>query len=209
MTKEQLKTFIRIQIEDTKIKKYFLSDETLTQYIREAEREAAERAGLFKIDTNVTLIANRATYTLDGVIELTRVKVSGEARPLIKTTKRELDFMLGEWDAQAADMPTYYFQVDDAITLYPTPDANGTLLLDGTRYATYDLETPEALHESLAYWPMYRFYSIPDIETHNPENAQFFESKFSQIFGKKKNQVFMQAWRNGSPNSALMPHPFN
>jgi hypothetical protein len=209
MTLDQLKHFIRVQIEDTNSDQYQLDDADLYRYIKEAEREAAERAGIFKIDRNIALVADKATYTLCEVIDLTWVKVSGESFPLAKTTKRELDFELGPWDAQPSSTPKYYFRVDDQITLYPTPDAAGTLLLDGTRYADYDLETPEALHESLAYWPMYRFYSIPDIDTHDSARAQFFEDKFSQVFGKKKNHQFIQSWRNDSAYSSMAQSPFN
>ena len=209
MTLDQLKHFVRVQIEDTDSSKYQLEDSDLTAHIIEAEREAAERALLFKIDTNTTIVAEQASYTLNDIIYLTRLKISGETRPLIKTTKRELDFEIGAWDAQASDTPKFYFQVDDVITLYPTPVASGTLLRDGYRYADYTLETPSNLHESLAYWPMYRFYSTPDIDAHDPVRAQFFEDKFSKVFGKKKSQDFIREWRNGQPYSAMPPNPFN
>ena len=209
MTLDQLKRFVRTQVEDTDSSAYQLSDANLTAHIIEAEREAAERALLFKIDRNITIVADQADYTLDNVINLTRVKVSGETRPLVKTTKRELDFEIGAWDAQPSSTPKFYFQVDDRITLYPTPVASGTLLLDGYRYADYTLETPANLHESLGYWPMYRFYSTPDIDTHDPARAQFFEDKFSKVFGKKKSQDFIREWRNGQPYSGMPPNPFN
>lgn len=208
MTKDQLKQFIRVQIEDT-VKPYHLDDDDLNTFLKEAEREAFERAYLGRIDSNITLVANQATYNLNDVIELTRVKVSGEASPLVKTTKRELDFEIGAWDAQAASMPKYYFQQGDTITLYPKPDAVGTLLLDGFRYPYYDMETPANLHESLAYWPMYRFYSIPDSDTHDPVRAQFFEDKFTKVFGHKKSQQFISAWRDNSHISSMNPNPFN
>lgn len=208
MTKDQLKQFIRIQIEDT-VSPYQLDNDDLNIFIKEAEREAFERASLGKIDGNITLVVDKATYDLDDVIELTRVKVSGESRPLIKTTKRELDFEIDAWDAQASSMPKFYFQQGDTITLYPTPDAVGTLLLDGFRYPYYDMETPANLQEPLAYWAMYRFYSIPDKDTSDPARAQFFEDKFTKVFGHKKSQQFISAWRDNSPSSSMSHNPFN
>jgi len=210
MTKDQLKSFVRTQIEDIDSQNYQLSDTNFNIFLKEAEREAFERAKLGRINQNITLVVDQASYDLPfEIIELIRVKISGEARPLVKTTQRELDFEISSWDAQPSSTPKYYYQVNDTITLYPTPDAVGTLLLDGYRYAEYELETPENLHESLGYWIMYRLYSIPDVDTSDAGKALLFESKFSDIFGHKKKQEFIETWRNGQPYSSMMAHPFN
>jgi hypothetical protein len=187
-----------------------MSDAYLSATIVEANREAAECALFIRLDNsyNKTTVIGKASYDLDPLIIFIDVaKLSGEARPLVKTTRRELDFTIQKWEAETGT-PKYYFQQGDKITLYPLPDTVFTLLLDGSRRPEVDMEVPEQYHESLASWCLYRYFSSPDSDIANPALAQMHRAEFHKVFGHKRSAQFDTIHRAASENSPMYRHPF-
>jgi hypothetical protein len=214
MTKPELLAFIRVLVDDT-VADYSASDDTINKYIDEAEREGAERSLYLKTDSSfdINVRSGVASYDLDeSIIFVERLKIQGATKPLIKTTKRELDFQKTNWELDVATdpaYPVYYFQERNRITLYPIPSADYKLQVDASRRPLYSMETPEELHESLAYWPVYRILIAPELDIYNPKAAFDNKKLFESVFGMKRTAWFDDLNRNLSMTSSMEPNPFN
>jgi hypothetical protein len=209
MTKDGLKQFIRFLLDD-KRGEYLVNDLDLGILIDEAEKEAAERAlylPLSKSDA-VPVIAGQPTYQIScKTIFLTMVKLSLGKSPLIRTTRQRMDFNVTSWESKA-ETPLYYMMDGLNLTLYPIPIANDTLLLEGFRRPCREMETPEQYHESLAYWCLYRIYSVPDIDVMKPGAAELNLQKFTKAFGHKREAMFDTVWQNTEPRDPFYQSPF-
>jgi len=209
MTKADLVAYVRTLADDI-VQPYLTSDKALNSYIDEAEREAAERALYLRLDSSydISVIAGTATYEIiDLIVAINRAKLLGPDKPLIKTTRRELDFNLHQWEEKSGT-PKYYFLEGLNLTLYPLPDANFTLLLDGSRFPESSMETPSRHHESLAYWCLYRIYSGRDADVSNPGLANLNLNQFSKVFGHKRSAQFETVNANASEISPLYLNNF-
>ena len=209
MTKADLVAYVRTLAEDL-VQPYLTSDKTLDAYITGAEREAAERALYLRLDSSydISVRSGTPTYEIsDLIILINRVKLLGPDKPLIKTTRRELDFNLHQWEEKSGT-PKYYFQEGLNITLYPIPDVGFTLLMDGARLPESSMETPAKYHESLAYWCLYRIYSGRDADVTNPGLANFNLSQFTKVFGHKRSAQFETVNANASEISPLYLNNF-
>ncbi len=209
MTKDELKDYIRTLADDT-VAPYRTSDADIYAYIAEAEREAFERALLTKTDAtyDLSIVSGTASYALDDLIfQVDRLKISGEDRPLSKTTKRELDFQLDKWEIETGT-PQYFYQQNKTITLYPIPDANGTLLVDAWRYPESEMETPTEMQADLAYWPLYKIFLQLDADINAPELAAMNLAKFNEAFGSKRSFKHHRNMQDVSDTSPMYRHPF-
>lgn len=209
MTKTELANLVRL-LSDDKVEPYLFSDKDLFRTITEAEREASERALFLRLDSdfNINVLPTIANYELDPVIIfIDSAKLVSGFRPLIKTTRRELDFNINNW-ATETGTPKYYFQNYLTLTLYPIPDAAFTLMLDGSRRPQEELEIPEQYHEALANWCLYRFYSIHDADLGNVQLAQTHLDMFTKLFGHKRSAQFDTVHRAVSEISSLYRSPF-
>jgi len=135
-----------------------------------------------------------------SIIFVDSAKLSGESSPLRQTTREELDYLVPSWELQTG-VPKYWFIENNDLTLHPKPNAAFTLQLDGSRRPVEEMETPEHLHESLAYWVLYRAFSIPDTDLFNPQESAVNLKKFELVFGHKRPTTFDVAWKNGSKKS--------
>ena len=201
---------VRLLTHDT-VPLYRTPDNAIYHYIKEAEREGAERSLYLKTgsDFDITVLTGKSTYHIDeSIIFLDRIKLQGARKPLIKTTKRELDFEKTKWESDVKP-PVYYFQERHKITLYPIPDIDYRLMIDGSRRPLEDMETPPELHESLTHWCLYRILSNPEADIYNGQEALVQLQKFADIFGHKRTAWFDNLHRNNSMDSSMNPNPFN
>jgi len=211
MTKVELRQYIRVLTSDT-ILPYLVSDEYLDLFIDEANKEAFERAQYGRLDASydINLIAGQGSYAVNPLIfSIVRAKIDTQQQVLQRTTKRELDFNAVGWETKGADRPQYFFMQGHTLTLYPKPKDVGVLMLDGYRYPIGSMEVPAEQHENLAYWVMYRFYSIQDADAENLQRAEMNRHKFKEIFGHKKSQDHVTQWNDGNMKSRLTQNPFN
>jgi len=209
MTKPELLALFRTLADDA-VAPYLCSDTQVNLWISEAEREGAERALYLRTSAthNIAVLSGTAAYTINsGIIFIDRAKLSSERKPLLKTTRAELDANVTDWE-NVTGTPKYYFLANMSLTLYPKPDAGFTLTLDGSRRPATDMETPGYLHESLAHWLLYRFYSVRDADANSVQLSQQNLQTFAQIFGYKRKASFETAWRNSSYSALFTSNPF-
>lgn len=202
-------TLFRGLAEDAK-EPYQTSDLTLIKYIREAEKEGAERALYLKLgdDYNFSVASGKASYDIEPeIIFIDRVKLSGAVRPLVKTTKRELDFSINQWDTATGE-PKYWFQEKDVMTFYPKPTESYTAMLSGSRRPIADMETPENYQESLVYWCLYRHFSNPDVDVQNPVLSLKYKADFDKAFGHRRSAQWDTVYRDTSEFSSMAINPF-
>ncbi len=210
MTKDDLRNYIRVLVDDTQ-EDYLCSNATMDTFIDEAEREAFERGlyGLLDESYDISVSAGVTRYEIDPLIfAITRLKLSGQQTILTKTTKRELDFQINNWKQTNQSTPLYWYQEGANLELYPPPDAAYTLLVDGYRYPESAMELPEELHEKLAYWVMFRFYSLQDVDAQSLQKAEMNRQLFNSVFGHKQKQDYLSYWHNGALTSPMRDHPF-
>jgi hypothetical protein len=209
MTKPELLALFRTLADDA-VAPYLCSDAQANLWISEAEREACERALFLRTGAthNITVISGTAAYTMHtGIIFIDRAKLSSETKPLVKTTRAELDLSVHDWE-NVTGTPKYYFIENRTITLYPKPDAGFTLNLDGSRRAASDMEIPANWHEALVYWVLYRFYSGRDADILNNSAAELNLRRFGAVFGHKRSAAFDVAWHNAGYSAAFAASQF-
>jgi hypothetical protein len=193
------------------VEPYVVPDTVLASFISEAETEAAERAQYLRLDStyDIAVTSGVSVYAINpSVIFIDSVRLSGESKPLIKTTRRELDFNINKWITEVAT-PKYYFQDDTKLTLYPMPDKNYTMQLDGSRRPIVSMETPSQYHDDLSNWCLFRFFSINNNGMTDVNKALMYSSQFDKAFGHKRNALYDTVNRAASEQSTLYRNPFN
>ena len=193
------------------VEPYVVPDTVLAGFISEAETEAAERAQYLRLDStyDIAITSGVSVYAINpSIIFLDSVRLSGEGKPLIKTTRRELDFNINKWVTEVST-PKYYFQDDTKITLYPMPDQSYTMQLDGSRRPIVSMETPSQYHEDLSNWCLFRFFSINNNGMTDVNKALMYSGQFDKAFGHKRNALFDTVNRATSEQSTLYRNPFN
>lgn len=209
MTKADLINFIRVLADDTIPARYLCPAATLNTFIDESVREASERSVSVLGSFPVVVSALGAEYTVDSsLIFINRIMPDWQEKPLIKTTKHELDYNIKDWEKDSEDKPLWYFQEGTKITIYAKPKLAGNIVIDGT-IRTSDLTAiPANLHESLAYWSLYRYFSINQSNTLSPAKSAESLTLFTQAFGAKRSEEFNKSWRNGSSHSSMNKNIF-
>ena len=193
------------------VEPYVVPDTVLAGFISEAETEAAERAQYLRLDStyDIAITSGVSVYAINpSIIFLDSVRLSGEGKPLIKTTRRELDFNINKWVTEVST-PKYYFQDDTKLTLYPMPDKSYTMQLDGSRRPIVAMETPSQYHDDLSNWCLFRFFSINNNGMTDVNKALMYSSQFDKAFGHKRNALFDTVNRATSEQSTLYRNPFN
>ena len=193
------------------VEPYVVPDTVLASFISEAETEAAERAQYLRLDStyDIAVTSGVSVYAINpSIIFLDSVRLSGESKPLIKTTRRELDFNINKWVTEVST-PKYYFQDDTKITLYPMPDKSYTMQLDGSRRPIVSMETPSQYHDDLSNWCLFRFFSINNSGMTDVNKALMYSGQFDKAFGHKRNALFDTVNRATSDQSTLYRNPFN
>ena len=193
------------------VEPYVVPDTVLAGFISEAETEAAERAQYLRLDStyDIAVTSGVSVYAINpSIIFLDSVRLSGEGKPLIKTTRRELDFNINKWVTEVST-PKYYFQDDTKITLYPMPDQSYTMQLDGSRRPIVAMETPSQYHDDLSNWCLFRFFSINNNGMTDVNKALMYSSQFDKAFGHKRKALYDTVNRATSEQSTLYRSPFN
>lgn len=193
------------------VEPYVVPDTVLASFISEAETEAAERAQYLRLDAayDIAVTSGVSVYAINpSIIFIDSARLSGESKPLIKTTRRELDFNINKWVTEVST-PKYYFQDDTKLTLYPMPDKSYTMQLDGSRRPIVSMETPSQYHDDLSAWCLFRFFSINNNGMTDVNKALMYSSQFDKAFGHKRNALYDTVNRATSEQSTLYRNPFN
>jgi hypothetical protein len=178
------------------------TDAELLEHLNEAERETCRRLGTIRVSvgtgTSLAITAASASYALDtNVIDVLRVKVPGEARPMTRTTRDVLDYSKSNWEADTGTPRSFF--VDDSLVIqfYPAPNADKTLALTISRLPLADMTTSdppeiaEKYHDGLKWWVMYRAMQKQDAKVDQNNKAggnreAIFLNEFEKIFGKPR-----------------------
>ena len=224
MTLEDLIHRFRIDATDTVPNPYLFADEWITEWLNEAEQEAAIRGRLIyeASDAAVCQIAVTAgtnTYPLHASLyELVapRFQVTGETRsePLDLITREELTRTRPDWRNDEDDRPRFIIQDDTRVTLWPVPNQDGKVLLEGYRLPlaqmSSDTDTPEinaAHHRHLVHWALHRAFSRPDSDTIDPTRAGLAEQAFTRYFGLRPDSDLRRATRSDEPQTTKVFWP--
>lgn len=212
MTRSDLVREFRLFTQDT-VAPYLWETADILRWLEEAEREAAVRGRLLheSSDPDICSIAvssGRATYPLHPLLyELDHIAFRGEGeqgRCRLRLVSQEwLDHLLPDWRDRSG-RPEYAIQGETSIRLVPTPDAAGTVLLEGYRLpvspepevdpapddeteglGATTFEIHQAHHRNLLDWALYRAYSVPDAETLDLGRAVDAERAFTAYFGRR------------------------
>lgn len=198
MNLEALLAELRSRLDD-EAAPYLWSDESLTLYLNEAEREAAVRAKLLYDDTtpdftHLAAIADAPTVLLDPrVLQVDRVLLDG--RQLLRTTVDQLDREYGEgrWRNHKG-RPHSFIEESDWLRLYPTPQADGDLRLALWRLPAEDMAAPAdepeidaRWHLQMIEWAVHLAFKRRDSDAEDARRAAAADTTFTAAFGIRED----------------------
>lgn len=213
MTLAQLIAQLRIDLDDTE-EDYLWSDDELTLYINEAEKEAVRRSRLI-IDQStaeicqINVTANTSLYPLSKkIIQVLDVIPSwDDGCPLRKAVTREMTLHNPSWRSDESETPESYlldFQ-SNYLMLGQKPLSDGTLNLRVYREPLAAMaedddepEIAERYHRKLLHWARHEAYLKPDADTQDKAASSDALALFELEFGPA-----MSAWADEFDNYNL------
>lgn len=200
MTLNELIRQFRVEASDT-VEPYFFSDSSVTDWLNNAESEAAIRGRLIHESDSapvcrIKVEPGKASYrlhpTLYEIDHIAFVRDGDVRRELLKLTSTgNLDKVMPHWRDEVDD-PCYAIQTDKHIRLAPTPLHPGTVKLEGYRLPKSPMEDGEdepeingAHHRHLVYWALHVGFGIPDTESFDPSRSAMAEAEFTRYFGQR------------------------
>ena len=197
MTLDELIKAFRIRAND-KIEPFLWSDEEVTSFLNDAQKEAAIRGRLiYDTADTISLHKDVAVYSISKFLyEISEANYNGndgiEGRSLILRTPEEMRLEHGDNWKSKVGTPRYIAISGGYCRVAPIPEKAGSLDLEGYRLPiAFDLsqketsepEIAEPHHSYLVYWALNLAFSIPDSEVFDPQRAQLAEREFTQYFG--------------------------
>jgi hypothetical protein len=188
----------RVDADDQK-KPYLWSDESLILWANEAEQEACRRSALLKDSSTadiciVTAGTNNPWIKIDRrIVKTLRAKPQGYSMPVDLTTHARMDEFYCNWEASTGtslrglitDMET------GKLRTFPILTADVLVNLTVWRLPLKDMKSPEDCpeirmesHIRLIHWMLYKAYSVPDVDSNDPEKAKTHFDLFGLEFGK-------------------------
>jgi hypothetical protein len=193
MTKAELLSLARSRLYDTATP-YLWADAELTDYLEEAEAEAALRANLLEITgistyCNITLADETSTYVLNSLVyDVITARVTGQSYFLKRTSREVLDRDRPAWGDETGT-PTEYFITDTNITFYPQPTGAGTVTMTVLRLPIATMGTSPEInakhHPRLIDWVMFRALSKRNSDSQSEQKARMYERAFEESFGPR------------------------
>lgn len=235
MTQAELFALYRYLSDDTDTREPITSDAQLALLFAEAETEAAIRGRLIHESADpeicqIAVVAGTAAYTMHGSLyELSHVSFvdSGGARTAIDLVSSEamddrrpltipFDYANATTTAgtytdwrDATGTPTRAIQRGLSLRLIPTPDAAGTLHLEGYRTpiggSTADPEIGAIHHQHLAQWVLWRVFRKPYSGAFDEPRAQAALAEFERYFGARPDADLRASTRHDTPHH-VQPH---
>lgn len=199
-----------------KVKPYFWSDEEVTQWLNDAEAEAAIRGRLIHESDRenvctIELEAGRATYPLHrSIYELTSIALvdrdAGTWDPINLTSTEELDRIAPGWRMEQGK-PRFAIQLDSSIRFVPQSGEDAQVHIEGYRRPMREMEDPEdtpeintAHHRHLVCWALHIGFSIPDAELFDTRRAELAKEEFETYFGQQTDSDMRRTVRHDEPH---------
>lgn len=212
MELQQLIERFRIDADDRE-KGYLWKDEWVTDWLNDAQDEAAIRGRLLLDDytqavTQIAVAAGMASYPLHAKLyEIAHIafksNVGTQASPLELVTREKLDRDYPGWRDLPNGAPRWAIQTDTRIRLVPTPDVDGTLQLEAYRLPMQAMkkdddapEIHEAHHIHLVQWALHRAFSVPNAELVDPNRAALALQAFERYFGLRPDADLRRSTRH-------------
>lgn len=197
MNRAELRAAARQRLNDL-VEGYGWSDAELNGWINEAVREAAIRAGLLSAAVTVALVGGQAEYPLDSAISYVLSARLAAGGLLMRTARATLDAHCADWMATTGT-PTQFFIEGRTLTVWPTPAAAATVLLQTHQYPaalTTDQHSPsleDHEHLFLVEWVIYRAGQKRDMDFTLP-NPEQYEASFTRAFGPRPSARVRRGW---------------
>lgn len=199
MLVSSLITTLREDYLNDAVAEYLWSDAGLLRKLTEAERQACNRADLIYDDstlayTRITLVDGQASYSIDPKVTVIE-NIIFDNKYVTKKTKEDMDSVSSTWrtDSGMAGKTIYAVISGRKLRISPVPDATDAgsyIYLETYRLPAVDItlttqepEIPKENHRDLIYWVLHECFSLPDMDTYNPQKAAEYLGRFNQIFG--------------------------
>lgn len=200
MNAERLIEIVRGQIDDVSAPQFF-SDETLLDFLSEAEEQACRRAKLLVDSTNtqiceIAMAVNEALYPLDRrVIFVRNVRLASNGRVLRQERTQDLDACIRNWESRTGSPMAYLTDYETGkIRFDRLPTAVDTAYLRVTRLPLKEItdlqqepEIHQRWHRSLLHWVRYRCYMTEDEQVFDPNKASLALGLFEGEFGTESS----------------------
>ena len=227
MNLEDLTRRFRVMADDTNANPPLFKNESIADWLTDAEAQAAIRGRLLLEDANAAVCelavsAGVHTYALHPklyeLVQL-RFKATGMPRstPVRIVTREWLDSNIADWrdtDDWHERSDHYAIQGETSLRLVPTPTEAGTVFIEGYRLPLKALasdtdkpEIHEASHEKLIYWALHRAFSVPDSETVDPQRSANAEAEFTRYFGPLPDADLRRSTRHDSQQTVKVFWP--
>lgn len=188
------------------------TDADITDWLNEAEREAAIRGRLLLEDTNTSLCtikvsAGQSSYRLHPkVYEIAHqafVPDAGQGPCSLELVTREkLDRVQHRWRELPAADPRWMIQTDTAVRLVPVPFQDGELRIEAYRLPMKDMCSPtdkpeihEAHHVKLVLWALFKAFSPPDGDLFDASRGKDSYLAFEAYFGPRPDADLRRSTR--------------
>ena len=182
-----------------RVQPYFCSDEDVTDWLNDAQRQACIRGRLLREDANpavceIALTPGQRTYPLHkAVYEIINARIvpsnGDRARVVFLASREWMDANLPDWRAEQG-MAEFVIQDDTSIRVVGAVTAGDKLAIECYRtplkLLANDTDKPEiheAHHDHLIQWALHEAFSIPDAEMFDAQRAEKAEREFSSYFG--------------------------
>ena len=172
------------------------SNEELTRFINEAQKQACRSAFLIKTGSPtfaISVTAGTSEYTLDPrVINIKGAYLASTGREL---TEAEYEDVMGipNWRTNAST-PVYYItdMETGTITLYPTPIIDDTVNLLVYRLPLADMDWEKAETDTaeiradhqidMLFYAAFLAYNKDEANTFDPQRAEYYRQLFEKVF---------------------------
>lgn len=197
------------------------SDGDITDWLNEAEQEAAIRARLLLEDSNPSLCsikveAGTSNYRLHPkVYEIAHQAFIPDAThapcALDIVTREKLDRVRPQWRELPADDPRWIIQTDTAVRLVPVPFQGGVLRVEAYRLPMKDMCSPidepeihEAHHIKLVQWALFKAFSTPDSDLFDAARSQAAYLAFEVYFGVRPDVDLRRSTRGDEVQTTVV-----
>lgn len=172
------------------------TNEELTRFINEAEKQACRSALLLKkasSDFDITVVADQAEYEVNPkVINIKNIYLDSNGRELERVEVEDL-VSIPKWRTVVGTPDRYIVDYNlNSIRLYPTPEENDTLNLiaytlpsEDMVWESADIDSPEIKEQfqlDMLYYAAYLAYLKEDANALDPQRAEKFKLLFDSEF---------------------------
>lgn len=187
----------RVLVKDT-AQPYFWADADVTDWLNDAEAQAAIRGRLLREDADpsvceIVLTPGQHTYPLHPsvfeIIILRLVPTNGRTREMKLVSREWLDAEHRGWRDETRPM-CFAIQNDTSLRVVGGIEAGDKLVLECYRLPMELMSNPNsepeihgAHHEHLIDWALHKAFRVPDAETFDPLRSGLAEKAFTAYFG--------------------------